>query len=155
VEWRWWCETGRESEFMDQDASSSFVFHLRMLQRVLVRDQRPPAPHRDRSAFCDFAAGGDENVLAIRDGDYVRVAVAWRDPDTAAAAARFTREFKSAGLKPDEIFADEGGLGRPMVDHLAILGWRINHVNFGAKPYDPAYENRGSEMWHETAEEAA
>ena len=38
-----------------------------------------------------------------------------------------------------------------MVDHLAILGWRINRVNFGAKSYDPSYENRGSEMWHETS----
>src|SRR4051812_12665350 len=140
-----------DGEFMDQDATSSFVFQLSMLQRVLVRDQRPPPPHRDRSAFCDFAAGGDENVLAIRDGAYVRVAAAWRDPDTAAAATRFVREFHSAGLKPDEIFADEGGLGRPMVDHLAMLGWRINRVNFGARAYDPVYENRGSEMWHATS----
>jgi hypothetical protein len=55
-----------------------------MLQRVTTRE-RPPYPTADRSAFCDFAAGGDENVLAVRDGDYVRVVAAWRDPDTAAA----------------------------------------------------------------------
>jgi hypothetical protein len=40
------------------------------------------------------------------------------------------------------IFADEGGLGHPMVDNLATLGWQINRVNFGSKAYDPIYENR-------------
>jgi hypothetical protein len=31
-----------------------------------------------RSAFCDFAAGGDENVLAIKDGNRVFLAACWR-----------------------------------------------------------------------------
>ena len=135
---------------MDQDAAAAFVFQLRMLQRVLTQSA-PPYPSADRSAFCDFAAGGDENVLAVRDGDYVRVVAAWRDPDTVAAASRFIREFRNAGIPAGLIFADEGGLGRPMVDHLASMGWHINRVNFGSKAYQAIYENRVSEMWHETA----
>ena len=136
-------------EFMNQDAASAFVFTLSDVQRA-VRTALAPRS-RDRSAFCDFAAGGDENVLAIRHGAQVEIAAAWRDANTHASVNRFTLEFKKAGLAPHEIFADEGGLGRPMVDSLWAAGWEINRVNFGSRPFDPIYENRGAEMWHETA----
>jgi phage terminase large subunit len=136
-------------EFMNQDAASAFVFALSDVQRAV---RATPAPRsRDRSAFCDFAAGGDENVLAIRHGTQVEIAAAWRDANTHASVNRFTLEFKKAGLAPHEIFADDGGLGRPMVDSLWAAGWEINRVNFGSRPFDPIYENRGAEMWHETA----
>ncbi|HEV7401676.1 MAG TPA: hypothetical protein VGO11_02075 [Chthoniobacteraceae bacterium] len=136
-------------EFMNQDAASAFVCALSDVQRAL---RATPAPRsRDRSAFCDFAAGGDENVLAIRHGAQVQIAAAWRDVNTHASVNRFALEFKKAGLAPHEIFADEGGLGRPMVDSLWAAGWEINRVNFGSRPFEPIYENRGAEMWHETA----
>jgi hypothetical protein len=136
-------------QFMNQDAASAFVFALSDVQGAV---RSAPAPRsRDRSAFCDFAAGGDENVLAIRHGAQVEIAAAWREANTHAAVNRFTLEFKKAGLAPHEIFADEGGLGRPMVDSLWAAGWEINRVNFGSRPFDPIYENRGAEMWHETA----
>lgn len=136
-------------EFMDQDEGCSFVFPLRIVNRAVRRGPLPAA--RDRSAFCDFAAGGDENVLAIRHGEHLEIAAAWRDTDTQASVGRFLREMQKAGLRPHEVFADEGGLGRPMVDSLWAAGWPINRVNFGSRPYDPIYENRGAEMWHETA----
>lgn len=136
-------------EFMNQDAASAFVFTLSDVQRAV---RTTPAPRsRDRSAFCDFAAGGDENVLAIRHGTQVEIAAAWREANTHASVNRFALEFKKAGLAPHEIFADEGGLGRPMVDSLWAAGWEINRVNFGSRPFEPIYENRGAEMWHETA----
>lgn len=136
-------------EFMNQDAAIAFVCTLSDVQRALR--STPPARTRDRSAFCDFAAGGDENVLAIRHGAQVEIAAAWRDGNTHASVNRFTLEFKKAGLEAHEIFADEGGLGRPMVDSLWAAGWEINRVNFGSRPFEPIYENRGAEMWHETA----
>jgi hypothetical protein len=136
-------------EFMNQDATTAFVFDLSDVQRALRTTAAPRA--RDRSAFCDFAAGGDENVLAIRYGAQVEIAAAWREANTHASVNRFTLEFKKAGLEPHEIFADEGGLGRPMVDSLWAAGWEINRVNFGSRPFAPIYENRGAEMWHETA----
>ena len=48
----------------------------------------------------------------------------------------------------DEIYGDEGGLGLPMCDALAESGFSIHRVNFGGKPFDGRYQNRGSEMWH-------
>ena len=136
-------------EFMDQDEMASFVFPLPTVQSVL--QSPPPVRLGDRSAFCDFAAGRDENVLALRTGNKVEIVAAWRDRDTQAAIGRFLLEFTKAGLLPHEIFADEGGLGRPMLDSMARAGWEINRVNNGARAHVAIYENRGSEMWHETA----
>jgi hypothetical protein len=69
-----------------------------------------------RSAFCDFAAGGDENVLAIKDGNRVFLAACWRETDTIQAVRQFIAEFKRFSLAPGSIYADEGGLGVVMCD---------------------------------------
>jgi hypothetical protein len=142
-------------EFMDQDEGMAVVFPLRIVEKSLATAGSRLGPqasrHTDQSAFCDFAAGGDENVLAIRSGNRLEIAAAWRDRDTMAAVGRFIIEFTKAGLQSHEIFADEGGLGKPMIDALWRSGWEVNRVNNGQKAYDPAYEARGAEMWHETA----
>ncbi len=136
-------------EFMDQDEATAFVFPLGLVQRAL---QHPPRSQQgSRSAFCDFAAGGDENVLALRTGNRVEIAAAWRERDTMASVGRFAMEFRKADLEPAEIFADEGGLGKPMIDALWRAGWEVNRVNNGARAFDPSYEDRGAELWHETA----
>jgi len=57
------------------------------------------------SAFCDFAAGGDENVLAIKDGNGVLLAACWRETDTIQAVRQFIAEFKRFSLAPGSISA--------------------------------------------------
>jgi phage terminase large subunit len=140
------------SEFMSEDDASQYLFPLELVESNF----RTPPRHvangpGDRSAFCDFAAGGDENVLAIRTGNRVEIAAAWRETDTMAAVGRFATEFHRAGLVPGQIFADEGGLGIGLCDRLREMGWDLNRVNFGAAPFDKRYKNRGAEMWHEAA----
>jgi hypothetical protein len=137
------------SEFMSEDEANAFVMPLELVRRTL--DSPPPHRSGDVSAFCDFAAGGDENILAIRRGNKIEIAAAWRERDTMASVGRFIAEFRRAGLAQEEIFGDDGGLGRPVMDRMWELGWQINRVNFGGTPHDPAYKNRGAEMWHELA----
>lgn len=154
-------------EFTDQDAATSFVFPLSVVNRAL--EDPPRARKGARCAFCDFAAGGDENVLALREGNTVRIVATWRDRDTMRAVARFATEFRKLGLKPEEIWGDDGGLGHPMMDALSRTGrvidesekllnalgetgWAINRVNNGQAAYrKKVYMNRGAEIWHETA----
>ncbi len=136
-------------EFMAEDDSIRFVAPLTMVQSAI---QHPPAAKPGaRRAFCDFAAGGDENVLAIREGNVVRPLIAWRERNTMAAVGRFIVEFRKAGLLAEEIFADEGGLGKTMCDAMMEAGWTVHRVNNGAAPFDDRYINRGGEMWHATA----
>jgi hypothetical protein len=106
----------------------------------------------ERHAFCDFAAGGDENVLALRTGNKVELIDCWRDSNEMSAIARFIRSFRKHGLKPSDISGDASGLGHTVISRMAELGWPINKVfNQSAPLVDPHYFNRISEMWHEGA----
>ncbi|EIQ00735.1 hypothetical protein OpiT1DRAFT_05290 [Opitutaceae bacterium TAV1] len=110
-----------------------------------------PGPKR---YFCDFAAGGDENVIAEREGNRVRIKAAWREKDTMRACGQFIDHFRRLELSQDDVarfvFGDGGGLGKPMLDRLAELGWRLNRVHNNAKASDPkAYKNLAAEMWFE------
>ncbi|WP_404422936.1 hypothetical protein [Nibricoccus sp. IMCC34717] len=117
----------------------------------------PPAemPRGTRRVFCDFAAGGDENVIAERCGNVVRIVAAWKERNTMTACGQFIDHFRKLGISLDDaprlIAGDEGGLGKVMLDRLAEIGWRLQRENNGAKPRDPAYRNRGAEMWYEAA----
>jgi hypothetical protein len=135
-------------EFMDEDDATRFVVPLSSLLRCL---ENPPAHKRGvTAAFCDFAAGGDENVLATRDGNLVRLSACWREANKHAAVGRFIREFRAAGLRPEQIWCDASD--KEMADLLAEAGWSINRKNFGAPAYnDEVYLSWGAEAWHETA----
>jgi hypothetical protein len=136
------------AEFMDSD-EDSVVIPLTLLERCLAS---PPefADNGEVSAFCDFAAGGDENVLAIRRGNKVEIAAVWREADTARAIGKFIQLFREHKLDPPHISGDEGGLGRVFCDALAEAGYSIERVNNGAPANNAhGYANRGAEIWFE------
>ncbi len=136
-------------EFMEL-GNESLVLSYNVLQNCL---SNPPEEMKGgKVAFCDFAAGGDENVLAVKEGNRVHPLVCWKERDTMSAVGRFIVEFKRHNLRAHEIFADAGGLGIPMCDALAEAGWTVNRVNNGERPRDTeAYANRGAELWFTAA----
>ena len=136
-------------EFMNV-GEDTMVIPYNSLQHCL---QNPPSHiGKDKTAFCDFAAGGDENVLAIRVGNKIDKLISWKERNTMSAVGRFIMEFQRNGLKEDEVFADAGGLGIPMCDALAEAGWTVHRVNNGERAYDDKhYLNRGAEIWFKAA----
>lgn len=110
-----------------------------------------PDPARDGEvvAFCDFAAGRDENVLALRRGNTVEIVRAWRETDTVQACRTFAHLFQEHELRPAWIWGDADGLGTVMIDQLSELGWRINRFH-GGKPstLPDEYANLIGEVWH-------
>jgi hypothetical protein len=116
----------------------------------------PGLMHGPRHAFCDFAAGGDENCLAVVNGNRVTIEDSWRDTNTMSAAGRFLTHFqrlkKEIGLRPQEIEGDADGMGRPVVDRIREMGWEILDFHGGAQAFEPTnYKNRTSELWFEGA----
>lgn len=114
----------------------------------------PYKPNGQRKAFLDFAAGGDENVIAFREGNRVRIAAAWREKDTMAAVGRFVIELNNLkrhfGLQPSEVEGDASGLGKPMIDRIREAGWPIGEAfNQEAPRYSDRYANLASETWIE------
>ncbi len=66
-------------EFYD-DTGDGLVISLKSLEACLQNP--PPRQAGMRVAFVDFAAGGDECVFALREGNKVTEMVTWRDKDT-------------------------------------------------------------------------
>jgi len=132
------------------DPDSGNVIDSAELEECLLH---PPSwKPGERHAFCDFAAGGDENVLALREGNRIRLVKCWRDRNTMAACAHFIQCFREEGLNPDEISGDNSGLGKPIIDRLHELGWPIRRVTNNSHARDPkAYKDLISELWGEGA----
>ena len=135
-------------EFVD-DSSEGLVLNQKSLEQCM---QNPPELQTGmRVAFIDFAAGGDECVFALRNGNKVVEMVTWREKNTNVTIGKILNLIKKHNLAQDEIYADEGGLGLPLCDALMDAGYDIHRVNFGSKPFDSRYSNRSAEMWHVAA----
>ncbi len=144
----WLIRSMIDAEFTRAEEAGA-VIQLADAERAI---HAPPAfvPDASVRAFCDFAAGGDENVLAVRRGNRVRVVAAWRERNTTVARDTFIMQFEREGLRPEQISGDNGGLGIPVIDALHEKGWPISRFNFGANAYqDDKFSNRGAEMWNE------
>jgi hypothetical protein len=137
-------------EFMEYDEATNFVFDFKQVMAVVNNPPHAKLSRHEYCGFCDFAAGSDENVLAIRSGNKLIDLIAWRERDTSAALGRFIIEFRKAGLKPEQIWGDAGGLGIPMCNILRDAGWPINRFNGGlVANNDEVFISRNSEIWHD------
>ena len=135
-------------EFMSEEEGTTFAVSLKALQALVDNPPFARLDPRERVAFCDFAAGGDENVLAIRNGNKLEHLVCWRNRDTMAGIGQFILEFRKAGLEAKQIWGDNGGMGKVMIDALAQAGWAINRFGFGDKPGNEfGFVSRGAEAW--------
>jgi len=138
------------AEFSEEDGDGTVC----SLSKVNGCLRNPPAQKTgENHAWLDFAAGGDENVIALRRGNKITLEKCWREPDTMRACGEFIIEFRRLGLKAHEITGDEGGLGKVILDRLAELGWNVNRANANEKAHEArAYFNRSAEIWYEGAQ---
>lgn len=107
-----------------------------------------------RRIFCDFAAGGDENTIADRQGNRVRLEAHWREKDTMRMCGQVITHLRRLGITPAScpniVAGDNGGLGKVVMDRLAEAGWHFQRVNNGSAARDKtAYKNHAAETWYE------
>ena len=135
-------------QFMDYDQETSFLVDYGRLRGLI--DNPPNARLVNESvAFCDFAGGAAENVIAIRRGNRLERLICWHERDSVAGVGRFIMEFRKYGLSATQIWGDNGGGGQMMIDMLGSLGWGINRFNFGEPAIrDDIYTSRGAESWY-------
>jgi phage terminase large subunit len=133
------------SEF-DDSGTTTFVCSPTRWTECL---DHPPKPEVGRKlAFIDWAAGGDENVIAIVDGNRALEPICWRDKNTMAAANRAAITLSEHDVPFDNVFADDGGLGHPINDMLTTGGIPVRRVLNNMRPTQPDhYRNLGSELW--------
>lgn len=99
----------------------------------------------------DLAAGGDENVISIWRGNTQLAQEAFREEDTTITRDKIVRIFERWQISKshDYIFADDGGLGKPVIDMIRELGWNVRRIrnNSPPKTNKKDYRNRGAELW--------
>jgi len=129
-----------------EDIDRLLISSDRLLQAL---DEQPEVLDGHIVAFCDFAAGRDENVLAVRRGNSARICRTWVEKDTMQGVRQFIKLFEKEELKPSMIWGDADGLGSVMIDAMAEQGWRINRFHGGSRSREPnEYANLIGEVWH-------
>ena len=112
-------------------------------------------PQFGRGAFraaLDLSGGGDETCLYVANGNEARLAASWHEQDTDKLTDYLVTQFFKMRLRPEWIWADNGGLGSPIIDRLSARGWPINRIDFSGTPNNPKYyRNIRAEMHMELA----
>ena len=133
------------SEFIEGGVSDYCVSPVKYGECI---DNPPEHVPGNRLAFIDWAAGGDENVIAILNGNEVEHVIAWREKNTMAAANKAAIKLLEYGVPRNRIFADDGGLGHPINDAMAEAGFPIRRVLNNMKASQPDhFLNIGAELW--------
>ena len=132
-------------EFMEQDEANRYIISFSSLERAIAN----PPPYRSgpRILFCDFAGGGDENCIAMREGNKISLEAHWREKDKGAAVYRFIQEFRRLGVKAESIYGDAAQ--KDMCDMLSSSGWAIRRKNFGDRNCLDQYRSWGAQAWLE------
>lgn len=92
-----------------------------------------------RKAAMDFSAGGDEAVIAVRDGNNTLTLQGFHEKDTTVLGDKFISILKRWEVKPEQVIGDNGGLGKPIIDYMERKGYS------GIRRYmadDPAREGK-------------
>lgn len=145
----WFTRSTLWAEFTE-DPNDGRIMRMADIERCMRGVVAPKTG--ERRAGCDFAAGGDENSLALADGNRVWIEDAWRDQNTDAAVGRFIRKFIESQLTAEQVTGDADGIGAAMINSMAAQGWPINRLHNNAPAHDSAvYFNRSAELWGEAA----
>lgn len=107
-----------------------------------------PAPHN--TGGLDLSDGGDETVLVVRNGNKHLKTIPFKFDNTEDTVAFLNEQFTENNLVHPEalIWADAGGLGKPILDRLKRQGWaNIRYVINNAKAFQASvYYNRAAEI---------
>jgi phage terminase large subunit len=126
------------------DAGDSMI-SLEHVRALLA--EPPKVVSGRRSAFCDFAGPGDQSVLALCEGNAVRIVDAWVHRDTMHSVGKFLALFRKLGLWGYQIGGDEG-YGHQLMDRMAEEGYCLVRVNNGSLASKPnLYINLAAEWW--------
>jgi phage terminase large subunit len=112
----------------------------------------PPALNKElkitRRAGVDLAAGGDECALYVVENNSVLGKEVWQSKDTSISIALLIEFFKKWDLLASNIYADDGGVGRAIIDGLRDKGWAVNRVlNQSSAVLKKQFGNSGAERW--------
>jgi len=118
----------------------------------------------DEVVFIDWSTGGDEIVVAHRNGNKVTMPLIFTTDRNRVGAQKeildrvehCLKELKMNVGKNKYVFADDDGIGWGFNNQLRERGWGVQLFRGGAKPMRSAfYQNRITECWYTGAHEVS
>ena len=98
----------------------------------------------------DLAAGGDECGICQTKGNKIIKEFFFRERDTTISTDRLEEYLLKAKIPKthEHIYADDGGVGRAIIDSLVRRGWNIKRILNQSRAILPKqYGNRGAELY--------
>lgn len=104
--------------------------------------------HFGEHSGLDLSAGGDEIVLSIWDGTVQRAQETAVFRNTVLGTQEIIHWIQKHRLDATKIWADDGGIGRGIIDNLHAAGYLVNRVLNQWRAMDKTrYANHGTESW--------
>lgn len=129
------------------EGDDAAIIPRRLLEEALAH--KPTARAGRAYTAVDWAAGGDETVMAERRGNQLRILYKDREKDTVKAAEKVVGLCRRRGVHPDYSFGDVCGLGVGIMQAAhAMHRWRFREFNGGAPATDEHYCNVSIQAWH-------
>ena len=123
-----------------------------MIPRRYVEEalmHRPAQRHGDKFAAVDWAAGGDETVLAMRCGNALRIVYKDRERDTVRSSNKVVALCREHGVEPWNSWGDVCGMGIAIMQAARDRSeWRFREFNGGQAAGDADhFVNLNAEAW--------
>ncbi len=100
--------------------------------------------------------GSDETVLALREGNRIRIIDSWQGKaltETTGRVLDHVRRLQAEHARRPRVIVDDTGVGGGVTDGLREQGVQVIAFNGGARARRPAdFPNRRSEIWFTAAE---
>ena len=154
---KWIDEHGEDSDFVRIRVKG--VFPRQSAEQFIPNDWVEEAMSREGRSLADdplvcgidFARSGScASVLYWRrgkDGKSIKPDIYHDDPDSEVFIAKCAQRLKD--MRPDIIMGDADGLGGPLVDRLAGLGFPIIGINSGSSSEFPDQNrNKRADLWY-------
>jgi len=114
----------------DSDENYVFTDHDVEAIRGAMEGKSKPITGERRAAL-DFSGGGDEQVIAMSDGNTVETMDTFREENMVRLAEIFVERLRAFKVDPWRCYADNGGIGLAVIDSMEEMGYRpiVRYMN--------------------------
>lgn len=138
-----------ECVFPSEDQMDELGYVPLLAEREIVQSSKTEGFGEKRLGLDVAEFGGNYNVLVLRYADYAKVLMRWRDKNTMNAAGIVKNYAKDLGVLDQNIFIDEIGVGKGVVDRLREQKIKVTGVKVSEKADDEVqfFNKRAENYW--------
>ncbi len=138
-------------EFMPEGAGQ--VFDMGRVDESMRGGFETVGAGRYRRAALDISAGGDEQVLAACDGNRSWIEWAGFEKDDHRLVEIVAGRLRRLGIPPEDCLADDGGLGKIVINQFDREGFYLRRFDFGGDARGGGiYRNARAEAYFKLAD---